>query len=126
MNAPYGKNGKAHVLEISNRANIQTLNVDAVTSINSRIDNHIGISNSNAHEIQNIYGLQSVLDGKASSSHTHSISNIINLQDELNNKANTFTGYTGSIDVIIGIDFTTQSVTKKTLNISNGVIESII
>lgn len=104
MSLASGKNGKAHVLEISNRANIQTLTTDAVVTLTDRIANHESSLNTNAHQISNIFGLQT----------------------ELNSKANIFTGYTGSIDVIISIDFATQSVTKKTLHITNGIIESII
>ena len=176
-----GKNGKAHVLEISNRANIQTLNTDAVVTLSDRIANHESSLNANAHQISNIFGLQTelnskepailtkntafnknygstsdtvcqgndsrlsdartplahthtisnitglqtTLEGKASTTHSHVISGITNLQTELDNKANVFTGYTGSIDVIISMDFTTQSVTKKTIHITNGIIESI-
>ena len=176
-----GNNGKSSVLEISNRANIQTLSTDAVVTLTDRIANHESSLNTNAHQISNIFGLQTelnskepailtkntafnknygstsdtvcqgndsrlsdartpiahnhsitnvtglqaVLDGKASSSHTHSISNITDLQSELDNKANVFTGYTGSIDVVIDVDFTGQTTTKKIINITNGIIVSI-
>lgn len=177
-----GQNGKAHVLEISNRANIQTLTQDAVVTLTDRISNHESSLNTNAHQIANIFGLQTeldskepviltkntafnknygstsdtvcqgndsrlsdartplahthtisnitelqtTLDGKASTTHSHVISDITNLQTELDNKANVFTGYTGSIDVVIDVDFTGQTTTKKTINISNGIIESIV
>ena len=90
------KNGISSVLEISNRANIQTLTTDAVVILTDRIANHESSLNTNAHQISNIFGLQT----------------------ELNNKANVFTGCTGSIDVVIGVDFTRQTTTKKTINIT--------
>lgn len=121
-----GQNGKAHVLEISNRANIQTLTQDAVVTLTDRIANHESSLNTNAHQIANIFGLQTELDSKASTTHSHVISDITNLQTELDNKANVFTGYTGSIDVVIDVDFTGQTITTKTINISNGIIESIV
>lgn len=121
-----GNNSKSNVLEISNRANIQTLTQDAVVTLTDRISNHESSLNTNAHQIANIFGLQTELNSKASTSHSHTISNITNLQNELDNKANVFTGYTGSIDVVIDVDFTGQTTTKKTISISNGIIESIV
>lgn len=103
MSLASGKNGKAHVLEISNRANIQTLTTDAVVTLTDRIANHESSLNANAHQISNIFGLQTVLDSKA----------------------DVFTGYTGSIGVVIDVDFTGQTTTKKTINITNGIIVSI-
>lgn len=103
MASTIGKNGKAHVFEISNRANIQSINMDSVASLNTRIDNHIGISNTSAHEISNISGLQAILNGK---------------QDIIS-------GYTGTIDIVVGVDFMAQTVTSKTVNVSNGIITSI-
>jgi hypothetical protein len=119
------KNGKAHVLEISNRANIQTINTDAVLNINNRIDNHIGINNTNAHEIVNIFGLQAALDNKADELHMHNIGDIDGLQLALNSKQNSFTGYTGSLVVITGVNFTNSTTITKTINVNNGIITSI-
>ena len=153
------KNGKAHVLEISNRANIQTISTDAVIAITDRITNHESSLNTNAHQISNVFGLQLELDSKEPSftkntafnknfgtttgtvcqgndsrlsdartplAHTHTISDIVNLQNELNNKANTFTGYNGSIDVVTDVNFTSQTITKKTINITNGIVTSVV
>ena len=176
-----GKNGKTNVLEISNRATIQTLTTDAVVTLTDRIANHESSLNNNAHQISNIFGLQTelnskepailtkntafnknygstsdtvcqgndsrlsdartplahthtisnitglqtTLEGKASTTHSHGISDIINLQTVLGSKANVFTGYTGSIGVVIDVDFTGQTTTKKTINITNGIITSI-
>ena len=155
-----GNNSKSNVLEISNRANIQTLTQDAVVTLTDRISNHESSLNTNAHQISNIFGLQTELNSKEPAiltkntafnknygstsdtvcqgndsrlsdartplAHTHTISNITNLQNELDNKANVFTGYTGSIDVVIDVDFIGQTTTKKTINITNGIVVSII
>ena len=154
-----GNNSKSNVLEISNRANIQTLNTDAVVTLTDRIANHESSLNTNAHQISNIFGLQAELnskepviltkntafnknygstldtvcqgndsrlsDARTPLAHTHTISNITGLQTTLDGKANVFTGYTGSIDVVIDVDFTGQTTTKKTINIYNGIIKSI-
>ena len=77
------------------------------------------------HTISNITGLQTTLEGKASTTHNHVISDIVNLQTVLDSKANVFTGYTGSIGVVIDVDFTGQTTTKKTINITNGIVVSI-
>ena len=45
------KNGISSVLEISNRANIQTLTTDAVVTLTDRIANHESSLNTNAHQI---------------------------------------------------------------------------
>ena len=77
------KNGNAHVLEISNRATLQALDASSLPGITARIDNHESGLNPNAHGVQNIGGLQGMLDGKANTSHTHAISNVIGLQSAL-------------------------------------------
>ena len=93
---------KSNVLEISNRAaiNSSTGSVDVLTN---RISNHESELNTNAHQISNISGLQAALNGK---------------QDSIS-------GYTGTIDIVAGVDFTSQTVTKATINVSNGIIISI-
>lgn len=59
-----GKNGKAHVLELSNRASIQKLTLTDVAGITASLENHYSGLNTNAHQIGNIAGLQAVLDDK--------------------------------------------------------------
>ena len=80
------KNGNAHVLEISNRATLQALDASSLPGITARLDNHESGLNPNAHGVQNISGLQAVLDSKASVSHTHAISSITGLQSALDGK----------------------------------------
>jgi hypothetical protein len=60
------KNGKAHVLEISNRASIQKAELENLSGITGRLDNHESGLNANAHGISNIAGLQTALNGKES------------------------------------------------------------
>lgn len=80
------KNGNAHVLEISNRVTLQALDASSLSGITARLDNHESGLNPNAHGVQNIGGLQAVLDGKASVSHTHATSNVTGLQSALDGK----------------------------------------
>lgn len=80
------KNGNAHVLEVSNRATLQALDASSLPGITARLDNHESGLNPNAHGVQNIGGLQAVLDSKASVSHTHAISNVTGLQSALDGK----------------------------------------
>jgi len=58
------KNGKAHVLEISNRASIQKAELENLSGITGRLDNHESGLNANAHGISNIAGLQTAINGK--------------------------------------------------------------
>lgn len=120
-----GKNGKAHVLEISNRASVQKLTLTDVAGITNSLDNHYSGLNTNAHQIGNIAGLQVVLDDKADLVHEHAISEIVGLPEELDNKADSFTGFTGSFSVVTSVNFTTSSFTSKTVVMENGVIVSI-
>ena len=96
------KGNKLGVFEISNRAaiNISAGKKDVLTN---RISNHESGLNTNAHQISNISGLQAALNGK---------------QDVVS-------GYTGTIDIVTGVNFTAQTVTKVTINVSNGIITSI-
>ena len=93
---------KSNVLEISNRAAINN-STGSVDLLINKISNHESGLNTNAHQISNISGLQAALNGK---------------QDVLS-------GYTGIIDIVVGVDFMAQTVTSKTVNVSNGIITSI-
>lgn len=121
-----GKNGKAHVLELSNRASIQKLTLTDVAGITNSLDNHYSGLNTNAHQIGNIAGLQVVLDDKADIIHEHAITDIAGLPEELDNKADSFTGFTGSLSVVTAVNFGTSSVTTKTIVIENGIIIEIL
>ena len=98
------KNGKAHVLEISNRATIQKLGAETLSGLTARLDNHESGLNTNAHQVSNIAGLQTELDGKA----------------------DVFTGFTGSVTVVTGVNFGAGTTTTATINVDNGIITSII
>ena len=77
--------------QLTNSYNIKlTGDATGSASFNGTKDASITVTiadDSHNHVISNIDGLQSALDGKASSSHTHSISNITNLQTTLDGKA---------------------------------------
>ena len=157
--ASIANNGKAHVLEMANRASVQKLAGESLSGLTDRLDNHESGLNTNAHGISNIAGLQAELNSKepvfskntgfnknfgstagtvcegndsrlsnarTPVSHNHAISNVINLQAELDTKADAFTGYTGTLTVIKTINFGAQTTTTATLNITNGIIVSII
>ena len=42
-----------------------------------------------------------------------------------NGKANAFTGYTGSVEVVTGVNFAGQTVTTQTLIYSNGILTGV-
>ena len=90
------------VFEISNRATISTSS-DSSSTVANELSNHLNMSSTNAHHISNISGLQAALNGK---------------QDIIS-------GYTGNISVVVSVDFMAQTVTSKTVNVSNGIITSI-
>jgi hypothetical protein len=47
------------------------------------------------------------------------------VQNALDLKQDSISGYTGSITVITGVDFDAKTVTTSTINISNGIVDSI-
>ena len=116
--------GNAHVFEIANRAAANST-VDKIAKVADNLANHQSGTNTNAHQISNISGLQTALNGKANSVHTHSIADVTGLQTALNGKQDVISGYTGNVSVVVGVDFMAQTVTSKTVNVSNGIITSI-
>ena len=64
-------------------------------------------------------------DARTPTAHTHTISDVSGLQTVLNGKQDIVSGYTGTIDIIVSVDFMAQTVTSKTVNVSNGIITSI-
>lgn len=108
-----GKNGKAHVLEISNRASVQKLSLTDVAGITNSLDNHYSGLNTNAHQIGNIAGLQTALNSKADDS-------------DLALKADVFTGFTGVLNVVTFVDFPGKAVTTAEITIKNGIIVNVV
>ena len=93
---------KSNVLEISNRAAINN-STGSVDLLINKISNHESGLNINAHQISNISGLETALNGK---------------QDIIS-------GYTGTIDIVVSVDFANQTSETAQINVSNGIIISI-
>ena len=55
----------------------------------------------------------------------HQISNISGLETALNGKQDVISGYTGTIDIIVSVDFANQTSKTAQINVSNGIIISI-
>ena len=96
------KIGNAHVIEIANR--VATNNTaDGIAGVANNLANHQSGLNTNAHQISNISGLQTALNGKQ----------------------NVLSGYTGIIDIVVSVDFANQTSETAQINVSNGIIISI-
>ena len=96
------KIGNAHVIEIANR--VATNNTaDVIAGVANNLANHQSELNTNAHQISNISGLQTALNGK---------------QDVIS-------GHTGNVSVVVGVDFTAQTITTVEIKIVNGIITEI-
>ena len=119
------KLGNAHVLEVSNRVAVNNT-TDGVAGVANNLANHQSGLNNNAHQINNVFGLQSALNSKADVIHTHNISDVTGLQTALDGKQSILTGFTGSFSVVTHVDFPGGAVTTKTITVSNGVIVSIV
>ena len=94
--------GNAHVFEIANRAAANST-VDKIAKVADNLANHQSGTNTNAHQISNISGLQTALNGK---------------QDVIS-------GYTGNVSVVVGVDFTAETITTVEIKIVNGIITEI-
>ena len=148
------KGNKLGVFEIANRVAINNT-TDAVVE---GLAGHQSETNTSAHEVSNISGLQAALnekeymfskntafnrdfgttsgtvcqgndsrlsDARTPTAHTHVISDVSGLQTALNGKQDVISGYTGTISVVTGVNFDAKTVTKVTINVSNGIIISI-
>ena len=93
------KSNKLGVFEIANRVVINNT-TDAVVE---GLAGHQSEKNTSAHEVSNISGLQAALNGK---------------QDAIS-------GYTGNVSVVVGVDFTAETITTVEIKIVNGIITSI-
>ena len=92
----------ANVLEIANRAAVNKT-TDGIARVANNLANHQSGLNNNAHQISNISGLQTALNGK---------------QDVIS-------GYTGNVNVVVGVDFTAEAITTVEIKIVNGIITEI-
>ena len=121
----FGKIISNSVFDIASRAKLQQVDLVSLETTNTKISDHIKEDNKLAHTVDNVAGLRPLLDGKSYTGHTHTSSDITDISNVLANKANAFTGFTGSFSVITSVNFTGQTATSKTVNVSNGIIVSI-
>lgn len=117
------KLGNAHVLEIANRVNTNNT-ADVITGVANNLANHQSGLNNNAHQINNVNGLQAALDNKASTTHSHAVSDVTGLQGVLDSKADKGT-VTQTLTVITEVDFINQTVVTANINIVDGIIVQI-
>ena len=96
------KIGNAHVIEIANRVSTNNT-TDGIAGVANNLANHQSGLNTNAHQISNISGLQTALNGK---------------QDVIS-------GYTGNVSVVVGVDFTAKTITTVKIKIVIGIITEI-
>ena len=97
-----GRKSGANVFELANRIAINN-DINDTTGVADSLADHQSGSNNNAHQINNISGLQTALDSKQS----------------------VLTGFTGSFSVVTHVDFPKGTVTTKTITVSNGVIVGV-
>ena len=93
------KSNKLGVFEIANRVVIN----NTTDTVVEGLAGHQSEKNTSAHEVSNISGLQAALNGK---------------QDIIS-------GYTGTIDIVVSVDFANQTSKTAKINVSNGIIISI-
>ena len=84
------------------------------------IANRVAINNTTDVIVEGLAGHQSEKNTSA-----HEVSNISGLQAALNGKQDIISGYTGTIDIIVSVDFANQTSETAKINVSNGIIISI-
>ena len=95
-------NKKTGFMEIANRASLNT-NTGSLDGLTNRISNHESSTNLNAHQISNVFGLQSALDGKQ----------------------NIISGHSGTLTIVTSVNFGNSTFKTAQLNIVNGIITEI-
>ena len=118
-----GRKYRSNVFELANRMAINN-DINDTTGVADSLADHQSGSNSNAHQINNISGLQGVLDGKSNAAHSHTASDITGLQSMLYSKADK-SSVQQVITVITGVNFANQTVTTANINIVDGTITGI-
>ena len=96
------KSNRLGVFEVANRV-AANKDADGISVVANNLAGHQSGLNTNAHQISNISGLETALNGK---------------QDIIS-------GYTGTIDIIVSVDFANQTSKTAKINVSNGIIISI-
>ena len=84
------------------------------------IANRVVINNTTNEVVEGLAGHQSEKNTSA-----HEVSNISGLQAALNSKQDIISGYTGTIDIVVSVDFANQTSETAKINVSNGIIISI-
>ena len=84
------------------------------------IANRVVINNTTNEVVEGLAGHQSEKNTSA-----HEVSNISGLQAALNGKQDVISGYTGNVSVVVGVDFTAETVTTVEIKIVNGIITEI-
>ena len=118
-----GRKSGANVFELANRIAINN-NINDTTGVADSLADHQSGSNNDAHQINNISGLQLALNSKANAAHSHIVSDITGLQSMLYSKADK-SSVQQVITVITGVNFANQTVTKANINIVDGTITGI-
>ena len=95
-------NKKTGFMEIANRASLNT-NTGSLDGLTNRISHHESGSNTNAHQISNVFGLQSALNGKQ----------------------NIISGHSGTLTIVTSVDFGNSTFKTAQINIVNGIITEI-
>ena len=84
------------------------------------IANRVVINNTTNEVVEGLAGHQSEKNTSA-----HEVSTISGLQAALNGKQDAIIGYTGTIDIVVSVDFANQTSETAQINVSNGIIISI-
>lgn len=94
---------KIGVFEAANRLSTNVLTKDDVTVAVQQLAAHENEGKTDAHIIDNIFGLSQLLD----------------------QKQGVISGYTGTFEVVTAVDFETSTTTTSTITVTNGVIVSV-
>ena len=124
-------NGNKKLWNLASRCVVKNYNdVKRIADLNGDFGNHV-VDTSNPHNVnKSQVGLGNVpnVDTTNPANITQSSSYRFVTDSEKstwNSKADSFTGYTGSVTVVTGVDFVLMTTTTKTITVSNGIITGI-
>ena len=127
MNAAHNSNGMNSViaLGIARQTAQNTIGADATTSIIPEGSNFYFTSARARNSLSATAPiLYDSVNGVISSS--IGVGDVDNLQTLLDSKQATISGYTGTINIVTGVNFATSTVINSTITVTNGVITNVV
>lgn len=124
--------GARTAFDMKNQRTISDTEVD-ISAVNTKMeeyDNHVATANTVAHVISNVNGLDTELSDRYTKTESDVLLNDRYTKAQADTlfdaKQDVITGYTGDIVVVIGVDFTAETVSTSTITYVDGIATGIV